>query len=53
VGGDDGEAVYQSYQPTQLKNINYANIENAYLVRAWEIMSLDTVMGNDQTGKKY
>jgi hypothetical protein len=35
------------------RTVNYTEIEDTCLVRAWEQVSLDAVAGNDQTGKRY
>jgi hypothetical protein len=32
---------------------NYTKLEDFTLMKAWEIVSLDVVTGNDGTGKKY
>jgi hypothetical protein len=35
------------------RTVNYTEIEDTCLVRAWEQVSLDAVAGTDQTGKRY
>jgi hypothetical protein len=33
--------------------MNYTQLEDVTLIKAWESVSLDAVSGNDQTGKRY
>lgn len=41
--------------PTQKKKrqLNYTDVEDIALLNAWEKVSLDPVIGNDQTGSNY
>jgi hypothetical protein len=56
--GDDDidvEEVFKASQPAQQRKrtLNYTDLEENFLLRAWETVSLDAVTGPDQTGKRY
>jgi hypothetical protein len=60
VEGDGGEdidveEVLDASQPTQQKKrtLNYTDLKDLCLVRAWENFSLDVVTGTYQTNKRY
>ena len=42
-----------SQPPLQKRSLNYTELEDKILIKAWESVSLDAVIGNDQTDKKY
>jgi hypothetical protein len=57
-GADDleeiEEEVFDASQSSRKKRaVNYTEIEDTCLVRAWSQMSIDAVASNDQTGKRY
>jgi hypothetical protein len=35
------------------RTANYTDVEDIELVKAWEMVPIDAVTGNDQTSKKY
>jgi hypothetical protein len=49
------EGVFDGSQPPKKKKRprNYTEIEDTSLVRAWSSVTIDSVTGNDQTGKQY
>lgn len=56
VYGDDVEEVEEEFFDVSQKNgrsKNYTEFEDIALVKAWASVSLDAVIGNDQTRKKY
>ena len=51
---DIGEDLFDASQPMQRKrSLNYTELEDVTLIRAWEQVSLDAMIDNDQSGKKY
>lgn len=36
-----------------VRTMNYTEVEDGILIKAWESVSLDSVTGTDQTGKRY
>jgi hypothetical protein len=51
------EGVFDGSQPPkknrQKRTTNYTEIEDTSLVWAWSSVTIDSVIGNDQTGKRY
>ena len=60
-GGDEddeveeiGEGVYDASQNINCRRTkSYTQFEDEILIKAWQEVSIDSVSGNDQTGKKY
>jgi hypothetical protein len=49
------ERVFNGSQPAKgvaNRTMNYSDVEDVCLVRAWESISLDALSSTDQTGKK-
>ena len=56
-GGDDEEEVEEMVMTSQgikrARAVNYTVVEDEALIKAWETISLDSIHGADQTGKRY
>ena len=56
-GGDDEEEVDEMVMTSQgikwARAVNYTVVEDEALIKAWETISLDSIHGADQTGKRY
>ena len=50
VGGDDDEEVEEV---KRARAVNYTVVEDEALIKACERISLDSIRGNDHTGKQY
>ena len=56
--GDDDcevieEEVFDASQPPIRKRSLYTEAKGKILIKAWENVSLDAIVGNDQTGRRY
>ena len=55
-GGDDNE-VEEMFMTSQgikwPRAVKYTVVEDEALIKAWECISLDSIHGADQTGKRY
>ena len=56
-GGDDDDEVEEMVMKSQgikkKRAVNYTVVEDEALIKAWEAISLDSIHGADQTGKRY
>ena len=56
-GGDDDDEVEEMVMTSQgikkKRAVNYTVVEDEALIKAWEAISLDSIHGADQTGKRY
>jgi hypothetical protein len=52
---DDDDAVVEMVdgKPKKRRSVNYTEVEDATLCRAWASVGMDAVSGTDQTGKRY
>ena len=50
VDDDDDEEVEEV---KRARAVNYTVVEDEALIKAWESISLDSIHGTDQTGKRY
>ena len=49
-----GEEVFDASQlPIQKRSLNYTELNDQILIKAWETVSLDAIIGNDRTNRKY
>ena len=56
--GDDDcevieEEVFDASQPAIRKRLFDTEAKGKILIKAWENVSLDAIVGNDQTGRRY